>query len=134
MRHVIEVGDVPGHAVVVFEILRTHPADRGPVYDGVRVKEELIQGTYDGIAGNGLVTGYSVLLLENGDNIYARWQQSNQTAPKSNGPGRASVSGTWLLTGGTGKFRGIQGVDRFSGWAQAPALEVQGEGEYWMPK
>ena len=134
-RHVIEVADVPGHAVVIFEIHRTYPADTGAVYDGVKVKEELIQGTYDGVAGNGLVTGYSVLLLENGDNIYARWQQSSQTVPRSDGPSRASVNGTWLVTGGSGKFRGIQGVGRFSGWSEpGGALEIKGDGEYWTPK
>src|SRR5258708_5647695 len=70
-QNVIEVGDVPGHQVRIFEIYRTYP-NNAPVINGVKLKETWNRGLTDYIDGNGPNTGYSVFVLENGDKFFAR--------------------------------------------------------------
>jgi hypothetical protein len=45
-QHFVDVGDVPGHQVRVFEIHRTFPNDP-PVINGVKLKEQWTRGTSD---------------------------------------------------------------------------------------
>src|SRR5262245_39355227 len=51
-QHLIEVGDVPGHHVRLFEIRRTFPNDP-PIIGGLALKEEWFRGTSDYTDNNG---------------------------------------------------------------------------------
>ena len=51
---------------------------------------------------------------------------------------KVTFVGTYVMTGGTGKLKGIKGVGRFSGRAEsnpdgkATRAEYSAEGEYWF--
>src|SRR3989442_8663024 len=63
-RHRLEIPDILGHAIGMFEIRRTWPDGGGPVVEGRKVVESIGWGTFDGVAGNGLDRGYSVWRFE----------------------------------------------------------------------
>src|SRR5215813_4283832 len=111
-QHAIDVGDVPGHQVRVFEIHFTYPKDP-PVFEGVRVVESWSHGYSDYIDINGHHWGYNTYVLENGDKIFARNDGSSQTIVAPDGAKKSTATGVTTLTGGTGKFRGIQGTLRY---------------------
>jgi hypothetical protein len=51
-QHAIDVGDVPGHQVRVYEVHSTYPSD-APVYNGVKVKESWNRSLSDYTDGSG---------------------------------------------------------------------------------
>src|SRR3989442_1079962 len=134
-QHIIDVGDVPGHQIRILVIHRT-PTTEAAVYSGVRVVEEWARGYTDYTNGNGLATGYSVSLLENGDKIFSRWQNTTHTVVNADGSRKATFVGVTTLVGGTGKFQTIRGTQRFDGIfdAKAGLNELKYEGEYWFEK
>ena len=134
-QHTIDVGDVPGHQIRIFEIHRTFPTDP-PVYSGVHGVEEWARGYTDYTNGNGLATGYGLLLLENGDKIFSKWQNTTHTVVNADGSRRASFVGVTTLAGGTGRFQTIRGTLRYDGVfdAKAGLNEYQYAGEYWFEK
>ena len=68
-RHELDVGDVAGHQLTVFEIHRTFPSN-APVINGLKLKEIWTRGYSDYLDRNGLSTNYGVYVLENGDRFY----------------------------------------------------------------
>ena len=81
---------------------------------------------------NGPATNYTVWVAENGDKFFGK----SITIGQSVGAGKRTSITTGTLTGGTGKFIGIQGITRTSGTAEPKAgvNEVQTEIEYWIEK
>ena len=130
-QHVIDVGDVPGHQVRVYEIYRSFPSD-APVINGLKVKETWTRATSDYTDGNGTSTTYGVMTMENGDKIFTRGALIAQSA----GGGKLTATGVSTITGGTGKLAGIQGTSRSVTQADLKAgfNETQNELEYWMEK
>jgi hypothetical protein len=162
-QHVIDAGDVPGHQLRVFEVqvtfgqpaVATGQEARGavnaaarsggeasgaattatdvPVFNGVRATQTMTRGVSDYTDSNGRVFGYSVISLENGDRIFARYEGLVLT-PTS---GQTNANYVLTLTGGTGAFRNIRGTIRgkssgsFSG-GKATSIDAQYEGEYWL--
>jgi hypothetical protein len=65
---------------------------------------------------------------------------SFQTVVNPDQSKKTTFAGTYVMTGGTGKLKGIKGVGRFSGLAElnpdgkATRVESSGEGEYWFEK
>jgi hypothetical protein len=131
-QNAIDVGDVPGHQIRVFEIQRTYGTD-APVIEGLRLKESWSRGLTDFNDLNGLGVSYNIYVLENGDRIFARGHFIAQSVA-SEGSLRNLAAST--LTGGTGKFSGIRGVVRTETSANPKAgmNEQKGEMEYWLPK
>lgn len=129
-RHVLDVGDQPGHQVNVFEIHRKF-ADDGPVVNGVRVKEIWTRGYGDYIDSNGLSVNYSVYVMDGGDKFYSM----TRTMGHAEGGKRSTVA-VGELRGGTGKFVGIKGVIRSKGASDGKAgyNETSAEIEYWFDK
>jgi hypothetical protein len=125
----LDVGDVPGHQVRAYEQVRTYPSN-APVINGIKLKENWTRGISDYTDGNGPNNSYSVYLMENGDKFFTR----TSTVAQSAGPGKLNFTSVSTITGGTGKFVGIQGVIRSSGISDPKAgfLETQYEIEYWM--
>src|SRR5438034_10276360 len=62
-QHVIEIGDVPGHKLRVYELLRVFP-NNAPVINGVKLKETWSRGVSDYIEESGPNYGYVVYVLE----------------------------------------------------------------------
>ena len=70
-QHLIDVGDVPGHQVRVYELHRTFP-NNAPVMNGVAIKEQWTRAISDYTDNNGPGTTYGVYVLENGDKFFTR--------------------------------------------------------------
>ena len=134
-QHAINVGDVPGHQVRIFEIHFTYPTDP-PVFEGLRVVESWSHGYSDYIDVNGRHWGYITYVLENGDKIFARNDGSSQTIVDTDGAKKSTATGVTILTGGTGKVRGIQGTLRYVSIfdPKAGLNEGKTEGTYWIEK
>jgi hypothetical protein len=130
-QHAIDVSDMAGHQLRIFEIKRTFPTNP-PLFDGVPVVTMWTRGFSDYIdeSGSGLL--YGTYDLESGDKIFVR---STLVAQRSSGGAGNSTSSTaGVLSGGTGKFAGIEGTAKSttqfnpgSGFNQTD-FEI----EYWM--
>jgi hypothetical protein len=103
-QHVIEVGDVPNHQVRIYELHRTFPTN-APVINGEKLKEQWTRATSDYTDNNGTGATYSVYTLENGDKFFVRASLIAQ----SEGGGKLTATTVGTITGGTGKFAGMQG-------------------------
>jgi hypothetical protein len=132
-QHVIDVGDVPGHQIRIYEIQRSWPKSP-PAFDDVRVKEERLCAISDYIDINGPSWGYSHYVLENGDEIFARFDGTGQTIANSDGSNKHTFISVVTFTDGAGKFRGIRGTARYTAVFDPSAglNEGQVEGEYWI--
>jgi hypothetical protein len=104
-QYAIDVRDIPGHQLLVYEIRRTFPT-YPPIINGLAIKEIYTRGIADYNEENGHGTLYSEYLLENGDRFFSVASVvSHRTGVdefRSNTVGR--------LSGGTGKVSGIEGV------------------------
>ena len=133
-QHAMDVGDVPGHQVRIYEIHYTYP-NNPPVFEGVRLVESWTHGYSDYIDTNGRHWGYATYILENGDKFFARNDGSSQTVVNADGK-KSTATGVTTLSGGTGKVRGIQGTLRYVVIfdPKAGLNEGQVEGTYWIEK
>jgi hypothetical protein len=133
-QHVIDVGDVPGHQLRIYETHSTY-TNEAPVYDGVKVKEAWTRSVSDYTAGSGRSNGYGIALLENGDKIFSRTELTTQTSVAADGSKTTKAYSVTTLTGGTGKFKGIHGTLR--GVTATDFKTLSGsvtEGEYWIER
>jgi len=108
-QHAIDIGDVPGHQIRIYQIHRAWP-NTPPEFNGVRVKEEWLSAVSDYIDINGHSQGYSHYVLENGDEIFARFDGTSETIANPDGSKKSTFTSVVTLTNGTGEFRGIQGI------------------------
>jgi len=134
-QHVIDVGDVPGHQVRVFEQHSKYTGE-APAYDGSKVVEGWFRGLSDFTNGNGHGHGYGVNLMENGDKIFSHTDYLVHTVLAADGSRTSKFTTVVTLTGGTGKFKGIRGTLRSSGQTdfKMGTSGVETEGEYWIEK
>ena len=129
-QHVIDVGDVPGHKLRVYELQRTFP-ENGPVLEGSRLTELWIRGISDFIDTNGPATAYSAYVFESGDRFFAR---SDLVATTDAGKSTTLAAGR--ITGGTGKFRNMRGVIRVASSPdpRSGLLRSAFDIDYWFDK
>jgi hypothetical protein len=130
-RHILDVGDVKGHTVRVYELYRSYP-DYAPVVNGLKFKESWQEGYGDYIDDNGAATYYTVTTMENGDKFFTRGSMFAQ----SSGTGKLTTTSIAAITGGTGKLAGINGTIRSVAQTdvKAGSNEALIEMEYWMEK
>jgi len=130
-QQVIDVGDMPGHQVRVYEIHRTYP-DNAPVINGMKLVESWSRGVTDYIDGNGPNTTYNIYIMDNGDKVFTR----AALVAQSLGSGKITTTSAGTITGATGKLVGMQGLIRTTGTAQPTAgvNENQTDIEYWFQK
>jgi hypothetical protein len=128
-EHIIDVDDVPGHQLRVYEIRQDYP-QRDLAFAGVVVKQGLSRNISDAINGSGSFTYYMVYSLEDGNKVFARGTGTRQAD--------ATVGYRFVIVenfvGGTGKFKGMRGQVR-GGGVRAPgatSLAVEWKGEYWI--
>jgi hypothetical protein len=131
-QHTIDVGDVSGHQVRIFEVRRTYPAN-APVINGIKIVESWTRGISDYTNNNGEGIVYGVYVLENGDKFFTRGSLVALQAPDA-----ANLTGTTVgpITGGTGKLARINGMARLSTTANPKTglNETQVDIEYWLPQ
>jgi hypothetical protein len=108
---VIDVEDVRGHQIRLFEIRRTFPKDP-PVINGVKLAETWTRGMSDFIDTTGPSTSYVIFVLENGDKFFANASATSESTVKPDGSSSYTVTLEGTLTGGTGTLAGITGVVR----------------------
>jgi len=133
--HLMEVGDVPGHQIRIAEIQSKYPGE-APLYDGLKVVEARGVLVSDYVDGSGNAMTYTVNTMENGDKIFMRGTVLALTTIGPDGARRTSFTSVVALTGGTGKFIGIRGALRGSGFSdmKTGTSGTQTEGEYWFEK
>ena len=116
--------DVPGHHVRVYEIQRTFP-NNPPMINGVAMKEQWTRAISDYTDNNGPGTTYGTYVLENGDKFFTR----SALVAQSTAPGKLTASTVGTITGGTGKFSGMQGTVRTVNIADPKAGVNEGQTE-----
>ena len=137
-QHGLEIPDIPGHILRMVEIRVTWPDGGAPTIQGEKVVEAISRGMSDLIAGNGLAHGYTMWRFENSDQAFQQYEDSVQSVVNPDQSKKVTFVGTYVMTGGTGKLKGIKGVGRFSGRAdfnpdgKATRSEYSAEGEYWF--
>lgn len=138
--HVIDVGDVDGHILRIFELVWDQTENDDPaIFNGVRVQRIVQRAFADYVNSTGSFHGYEEYLMENGDVLYSRYSGTTQTVLNDDGSvGKTSVLAVHDILGGTGAFEGIRGLLRSS------LLAVPGpnatftysgivvEGSYWL--
>jgi ABC-type nickel/cobalt efflux system permease component RcnA len=133
-QHTLDIGDMPGHTIRLFELHRTFPDDP-PAFAGVAIKDYWSRGESESLGGNGPVFTYSVFNMANGDKIFGRFDGVAQ-ATAGQSADKRTVVGNLVLTGGTGKMRGIRGtLHVLTNVDLSKNLnDTRYEGEYWMEK
>jgi hypothetical protein len=131
-QHVIDVGDVAGHQVRLFEIHRNYSTN-APEIAGMKIVESWTRGTSDYTNNNGEATIYAVYVLENGDKFFTR---ASLVAVQSPGASNLTATAVGPITSGTGKLARINGMTRTLTSANPAAgmNEIQVEIEYWLSK
>ena len=126
----IAAEDLPNHIVRVYEVRRTFPND-APIINGLKLVEEWNRGTADLADGNGTGTLVSVYVMENGDKFFDR-----RAVVAQNPSGGFTSTHVGHITGGTGKFAGMQGIVRASVNfdIKTSVTETQTDIEYWIAK
>jgi len=126
----VDVGDRPNHILRVYEIHDTS-GDNPLVINGLKLVESWNEGIGDRIEGSGDGTGYTVWVFENGDRFFSRFTNVVQSVE-----GKLTSTSVGHITGGTGKFAGIQGIERDTVNFDFKTGFVGGEGdiEYWISK
>jgi hypothetical protein len=134
-QHAMDVGDIPGHQVRIFELKRTYPDDK-PNCEGLKRTESLGHLTTDYVNATGSLHGYTVATYENGDKMYFESSGIAQTITSADGTKAGSFVGVDRITGGTGKYLGARGLLRETVKFDASKNynESHEEGEYWIEK
>jgi hypothetical protein len=135
-QHVIDVGDLPGHQVRVYELHRTYDANDKPNCEGLKRTEMWVRGYSDYIDRNGRGSGYAVTTYENGDKMFTEFTGTAQTTVGPDGAKQSTFTAVGTFTGGTGKYKSIRGF-----WHDSTKFDPdknvnlpRTEGEYWLEK
>jgi hypothetical protein len=131
----LDVGDVPGHQIRVFELHRTYLNDKQNC-EGLK-RAELWDHTFtDYVNRNGPWRGYAVVTMNNGDKIFQEFSGTTQTVVGPDGSKQSAFEGVTRWTGGTGKYVGVRGLERNHGTANLDKglNEEAGDAEYWFEK
>jgi hypothetical protein len=108
-RHKIDVGDLPGHEIVIVEIQRTHASDH-PMVMGVKIIETSSYGFTDQINGVGRSEGYTTWTLEDGSKIFVEYSGAVYAELTATGSRKGTYHGVSRFVGGTGRFAAIHGT------------------------
>lgn len=134
-QHVLDVGDIPGHQIRMYELHRVYPNDK-PNCEGLRRTESWTKAFSDYIDRNGKTWGYAVSVLDSGEKIFTEFAGTSQTFADPDGSKKSIYTGVTTYTGGTGRYRGVQGLvretTRFD--LDKNTNQQQSDGSYWIPK
>jgi hypothetical protein len=132
----IDVGDMPGHKVRVYEIHWIYNDQSQLAISGVKVKENWSRGYSDYTNGKGRSWGYTVWELADGNKIYMDFSGTTMAEPTVTGSIKGSYHGVSRITGGTGKFSRIRGMtteaDDFDNDPKTGYNKAESQGEYWF--
>lgn len=133
-QHALEVDDLPGHKVRIYQIHRTYPDAETGCF-GMKPKESWTQGISDYVGVTGSTWGYTTTLMENGDKVFSRWSGTTHTVGEGDSR-KTTFTGVVTYTGGTGKYEGLRGLGRTQVKAdiEAGVNEGRTDAEYWFVK
>ena len=133
-QNTLDVKDVPGHQIRIYELHTVFPADWPHKTAGLRPVKAIQWGVSDYVNWSGRHYGYEIVIMENGDRTYSKFEGTTYTTLLPQGKVKSTFSGTGTITGGTGKLRGIRGTSKYTGiFDPTKGLnEATFEGEYWM--
>ena len=86
----LDVGDIPGHQIRIYELHRVYPNDR-PNCEGLKRIESWSYGYSDYVNRNGPYHVYMVTTLENGDKIFSESTGTSQTTVAPDGSKKGST-------------------------------------------
>jgi hypothetical protein len=126
-QEMVEVGDHGNHMLVIaqFACSWTTPLEMA----GLKSKEYTSTMTSDSNSGKSQERGYVVIVMDNGDKAFVKFQGAGTNTKE----GANAGGGTWSYTGGTGKLRGLTGKGTYKNSSNADGAEDQVEGEYTLP-
>jgi hypothetical protein len=104
--YAIEVGDVAGHSIFLYEQTGLFFQEDG------QVASLSVKGISDYTQGSGPGHGYMLLTYEDGSTTCINWKLTATAAPDGK---TASWKGTFEYTKGTGRFEGIKGGGSITG-------------------
>jgi hypothetical protein len=110
-QHSLDVGDVPGHQIRIYELHRTYPNDP-PVIGGLKLKESWGRNISDYTDSNGPGVVYTTYVMENGDKFSMRGSLVATSSTNPDGSKKSSATTVGTITGGTVKFTGMTGIIR----------------------
>jgi len=129
-QHTLPVGDVPGHELRIFDLVRNFDAD-APKIGGVAIKEMRSVGYSDYTELNGPGLSYNVITMANGDKIFSRAAIVSHNASWSDPAKKGAENKTsGPITGGTGKFATIRGTIRNA--SNFDPKSGSNESRYWI--
>jgi hypothetical protein len=135
-QHIIDVDDVPGHQIRVYEIQRTYAADRPTIIEGERIVEAWIRGSSNYTGGIGPVWSYTTYVTDKGNKIFVESLGTSETEATATGSRRGTYNGTAKFIGGTGPFARIRGVmvdvSKFDTDPKVGYNTLDSHGEYWF--
>jgi hypothetical protein len=136
----IDVRDMPGHKIAVFELHRSYP-DAKANCEGYKFTESWHHGFRDVVDRNGRVWGHVVYILDNGDKIFMEMSGTVQTEVGADGTARTTYDGAGTWTGGTGRYASVRGIQREHLITEYPpgstgvrASSGKNYAEYWFEK
>src|ERR1700680_2942488 len=127
-RYSVEVGDRPGHVIVLEKTACTWTEPQ--VMGSDKTKDGYSVATVDITATRASGSGTHVSTLESGDKLFVAYRYST---PLKDGKG-GETHGTWSYTGGTGKLKGIKGGGTFKTTFGEDGTTTQSEGQYELPQ
>jgi len=137
-QHIIDVDDVTGHQIRIYELQRIYPSENGIVLDGERVIEEWSRGSSNYTNGIGPVSGFTTWTTEKGNKVFMESAGSSETVATETGSKRGTYHGTTRIVGGTGRFAKLRGLlAGESEFDTDPKLNYNIysiHGEYWFEK
>ena len=110
-QHTVDVADVPGHQVRIFE-LRRKVSNAPANCEGHKLVESRQWGYSDYVERNGRSWGYGEHVLDNGDRIFFTFDGTTRTVAGPDGAPRSTYTGVDLWNGGTGRYKGVRGIER----------------------
>ena len=134
-QHTMDIGDIPGHQIRIFELKRTFPDDK-PNCEGLKRTESIEHAFSDYYDRNGTLHGYGVTTYENGDKVFEVVDGISQTVTNADGSKKGTFSGISRFVGGTGKYMNVRGLFRATVNFDIDKKynEAHTEGEYWIEK
>jgi len=126
-RYNIEVGDRPGHVMVLEK--ETCAWTQALEIGSDKAKDGQSVASVDVTATRAAGTGTHVTTTEGGDKMFVAYRY---TAPVKDGK-TGDAHGTWSYTGGTGKLKGIKGSGTFkTTFGEDGTTTTEVEGEYTL--
>ena len=121
----VQLEDVDGHELILTE----HHG-----YDVRLGNFTIAHAVSDVVNGNGRVSGYATTTDPDGDRAYYTFQGDMTRRPGGAGTPMTTTKGTWVLTGGTGKWVNRTGRGTFTDTGVSPTSTVAEWAGTWEEK